>query len=349
MANPIRVNRTHFNDLVNDNAKLSGAAFTGDVSVTGNLDVTGTTTSVINLDITDSLIGLNNGLVASNTNDSGILIGRGQDKNAFMGWDESAEKFIVGATTATASSTGNLPITTGTLVANLEGNVTGALTGNAATATTATTAAACSGNAATATIAFDCSGNAATATKLSTVATNDIVQLTASQTLTNKTLTSPVFTTPALGTPVSGDLTSCTFPTLNQNTSGSSGSCTGNAATATSALTVTQAAQAAITSVGTLTGLTMADEGDIAVNATTGTKIGTATTQKLGFFNANPVAQPAAAAQAAVTSQSLSDTAAGTYTQAHITKIQTELNDVTALANEMRTVLVNLGLMRGSA
>jgi hypothetical protein len=37
----------------------------------------------------------------------------------------------------------------------------------------------------------------------------------------------------ALGTPASGNLSNCTFPTLNQNTSGSSASCTGNAATAT--------------------------------------------------------------------------------------------------------------------
>jgi len=39
----------------------------------------------------------------------------------------------------------------------------------------------------------------------------------------------------ALGTPASGNLSNCTFPTLNQNTTGSSGSCTGNAATATTA------------------------------------------------------------------------------------------------------------------
>jgi hypothetical protein len=43
----------------------------------------------------------------------------------------------------------------------------------------------------------------------------------------------------ALGTPSSGTLTNCTFPTLNQNTTGSSGSCTGNAATATTATNVT--------------------------------------------------------------------------------------------------------------
>ena len=44
--------------------------------------------------------------------------------------------------------------------------------------------------------------------------------------------TSPTLVTPALGTPSSGTLTNCSFPTLNQNTTGSSGSCTGNAATA---------------------------------------------------------------------------------------------------------------------
>jgi len=40
-------------------------------------------------------------------------------------------------------------------------------------------------------------------------------------------------------------------------------------------------------------GLTFADAKNIVVNATTGTKIGTATTQKLGFYNATPVVQPA--------------------------------------------------------
>lgn len=42
-------------------------------------------------------------------------------------------------------------------------------------------------------------------------------------TLTSATLNSPTMTTPALGTPASGDLTNCTFPTLNQNTTGNAG------------------------------------------------------------------------------------------------------------------------------
>lgn len=40
------------------------------------------------------------------------------------------------------------------------------------------------------------------------------------------------------------------------------------------------------------TSLTMADAANIIVNATTGTKIGTATSQKIGFFNATPIVQP---------------------------------------------------------
>ena len=44
--------------------------------------------------------------------------------------------------------------------------------------------------------------------------------------------------------------------------------------------------------------LHLADAGDITVGTTTGTKIGTATTQKLGFYNATPVVQPTAVADA---------------------------------------------------
>ena len=44
--------------------------------------------------------------------------------------------------------------------------------------------------------------------------------------------------------------------------------------------------------------LHLADAGNITVGTTTGTKIGTATTQKIGFYNATPVVQPAAVANA---------------------------------------------------
>lgn len=63
-------------------------------------------------------------------------------------------------------------------------------------------------------------------------ATGAVVGTANTQTLTNKTLTSPTLTTPALGTPASGNLANCTFPTLNQNTTGKADTA-GNADTAT--------------------------------------------------------------------------------------------------------------------
>jgi hypothetical protein len=80
-------------------------------------------------------------------------------------------------------------------------------------------------------------GNAATATKITSITNSNIVQLTSTQTLTNKTLTSPTFTAPVLGTPGSGTLTNCTFPTLNQNTTGLAGTATALATGRTIAMT----------------------------------------------------------------------------------------------------------------
>jgi len=116
---------------------LGNLTFANDVTVTGDLTVNGATTTVssTNTTVTDNLLELNSG-AASNANDTGIIMERGSTgDNAIIAWDESADKFILGTTTATASDTGNLTITAGTIVANLEGNVTGAVTGNADTAT----------------------------------------------------------------------------------------------------------------------------------------------------------------------------------------------------------------------
>ena len=81
------------------------------------------------------------------------------------------------------------------------------------------------------------------------VGSDQVVTLTASQTLTNKTLTSPTLTTPALGTPASGNLANCTFPTLNQNTTGSAGS-VANALTISSPLTGTSYNGSSAVSIG---------------------------------------------------------------------------------------------------
>ena len=122
----------------------------GALTVSGDLTVNGTTTTVnsTNTTLDDNLLELNSG-AGSNANDSGIIIERGSTgDNAIFMWDESADKFTLGTTTATASSTGNISITAGTLVADLEGDASGSsgsCTGNAATATALATARAIGG------------------------------------------------------------------------------------------------------------------------------------------------------------------------------------------------------------
>jgi len=101
---------------------------TGNVTVGGNLTINGTTTTVAttNMVVADNLIELNNG-ASSNSNDSGIVIERGSTgDNAIFMWDESADTFVLGTTTATGSSTGNLSVTDGALQAgslDISGNV----------------------------------------------------------------------------------------------------------------------------------------------------------------------------------------------------------------------------------
>jgi len=96
---------------------ISGAttgAFSSDVTIGGNLTVSGTTTSVnsTNTTIADTLIELQSGLSGANPNDIGHIYERGSDgDNGFLGWDQSADRFMAATTTATGSDTGDLSLT----------------------------------------------------------------------------------------------------------------------------------------------------------------------------------------------------------------------------------------------
>lgn len=117
-------------DLSSSQTVAGDKVFSDNLTIQGNLTVSGTTTTVntTNTTVSDPVMELNSGVTA-NTGDSGILIERGSTgDNAFIGWDESVDKFTVGTTTNTASDTGDFTITTGTLVAALEGNATTAST-----------------------------------------------------------------------------------------------------------------------------------------------------------------------------------------------------------------------------
>ncbi len=124
-------------------AITNNATIGGNLVLTGNLTVNGSTTTVssVNTTIADNLIELNTGISASH-NDAGIIIERGSTgNNAAIIFDESADKFAMGLTTSTAADkSGGITVSTGTLLANLEGNVTGDVTGTADVATAVTAA-----------------------------------------------------------------------------------------------------------------------------------------------------------------------------------------------------------------
>jgi len=97
------------------------------------------------------------------------------------------------------------------------------------------------------------------------------------------------------------------------------------------------------------------DGSNIVLGTTTGSKIGTLATQKLGFWNAAPVVQPAGAAQAALTN-STGGTADGTLSAVGVTNtgdrsadINNNFTELHTLLNAIRTALVDAGLMKGEA
>ena len=81
------------------------------------MTVSGSTTTVssTNTTLADQFIELGTGRTGSASGDAGIVIERGSDTNAIIGFDESADEFIVGTGTFTGSSSGNLTFTHGTL------------------------------------------------------------------------------------------------------------------------------------------------------------------------------------------------------------------------------------------
>ena len=94
------------------NVTFADVAATGNVTITGNLDVNGTTTTLdtTNSTIADRLIELGNGTTGTPANDMGIVLERGDSDNAFIGWDESADKFLIGTGSFTGASTGDLTV-----------------------------------------------------------------------------------------------------------------------------------------------------------------------------------------------------------------------------------------------
>ena len=94
-----------------------GLSVAGNLTVAGNMTVTGSTTTVssTNTTLADQFIELGTGRTGTATGDAGIVIERGNDANAIIGFDENVDEFIVGTGTFTGSSSGNLTFTHGTI------------------------------------------------------------------------------------------------------------------------------------------------------------------------------------------------------------------------------------------
>lgn len=113
---------------------------TGNVYVTGNLIVNGTTTTVNSnvVEIGDSIITLNSDEAGTPSQNGGIEIERGSASNKTLIWNETDDKWTVGSETFVA----------GTFEGALTGAVTGDVTGNADTATVGTSITATANNSA---------------------------------------------------------------------------------------------------------------------------------------------------------------------------------------------------------
>ena len=113
-----RIKENQITDSAVTNAKVADATIAGgklaanlsygsNLTVTGNLTVSGTTTTVdtTTTTVSDPIMLLASDQTGSGAKDIGIIGERGDDTNVFIGWDESADKFIVAETSSSDSST----------------------------------------------------------------------------------------------------------------------------------------------------------------------------------------------------------------------------------------------------
>ena len=156
-----------------------------------------------------SPLGVGSGLTGIGTASLGGITGS-PSSTTYLRGDGSWATPASGSGTITSSSSGQIPVYTASTTVAGGANFTistGALTLGAS----GTAGSIKMGNATSGTITLQpATGALGTVTVSIPAATDTLVNLTGTQTLTNKTLTSPVLTTPALGTPASGVLSNTT-------------------------------------------------------------------------------------------------------------------------------------------
>jgi len=100
-----------------DNAVTAGKlansmVYGSNLTISGNLTVNGTTTTVdsTNTSVADPLMVLSSGASGSGAVDAGLVTERGDDTNVFIGWDESADQFVVATTSEAGTTAGNITL-----------------------------------------------------------------------------------------------------------------------------------------------------------------------------------------------------------------------------------------------
>jgi antitoxin component YwqK of YwqJK toxin-antitoxin module len=97
-----------------------------DVTVNGNLTVTGTTTTINTetIELADNIIVLNSNASGAASQDAGIEVERGSDTNVTLLWDEANNKWTIGSETFVAGAVEATTVTATTFVGSFTGQVT---------------------------------------------------------------------------------------------------------------------------------------------------------------------------------------------------------------------------------
>jgi hypothetical protein len=240
------------------------ASFGSSVAITGDLTVNGTTTTINSTTLTVDDKNIELGSTASPSDASadggGITLKGTTDKT--LNWVDATDSWtssenvnlltgktykIAGTDVLTASAVLGKSVPSGTIVGTTD---TQTLTNKTLTSPTLTTPVLGTPSSGTLTsctglpISTGVSGlGANVATFLATPSSANLAAALTDETGTGAAVfaTSPTLVTPALGTPSSGNLANCTFPTLNQNTTGTAGGLTGTPSITVNAVTATSA------------------------------------------------------------------------------------------------------------
>ena len=295
--------------LLQTDAAGTGVEWASDIDIPGTLDVTSAATF-------DSTVAVTGALTKSGSNvvtvgDTGTVTSAMLLDGTIVNADINASAAIVDTKLATIATAGkiNNSATTATDANTASAIVARDASGNF---TAGTITAALAGNASTVTTNANLTGHVTSVGNAAVLGSFTSAQLAAAltdETGTGATVfaTSPVLVTPALGTPSSGTLTNCTFPTLNQNT-------TGNAATVTTNANLT----GDITSTGNATSIAAGVIVNADINASAAiddTKLATIATA-LKVSNSATTAASANTASAIVARDASGNFTAGTITAA---------------------------------